>query len=39
MNTKRYIKTLEKSLGKNYPTELILINQGGKAKEQGKWIH
>lgn len=38
-NTKRYIEALEKSLGKNYPTELILVNQGGKAKEQGTWIH
>lgn len=38
-NTKRYIEGLEKSLGKNYPTELILVNQGGKAKEQGTWIH
>lgn len=38
-NTKRYIEALEKSLGKNYPAELILVNQGGKAKEQGTWIH
>ena len=38
-NTKRYIEALDKSLGKNYPTELILVNQGGKASEQGTWIH
>ena len=38
-NTKKYIEVLEKLLGKNYPTKLILVNQGGKAKEQGTWIH
>lgn len=38
-NTKRYIEALEKSLEKFSPTELIIVNQGGKAKEQGTWIH
>lgn len=38
-NTKRYIEALEKSLRENYDTKLILVNQGGKAKEQGTWIH
>lgn len=38
-NTKRYIEALEKSLEKFSPTELIIVNQAGKAKEQGTWIH
>ncbi|WP_443864303.1 KilA-N domain-containing protein [Fusobacterium ulcerans] len=38
-NTQRYVEALEKSLGKNYPTKLFIINQGGKANEQGTWIH
>lgn len=38
-NTQRYIQALEKSLGKIYPTELIIVKQGGKAIEQGTWIH
>lgn len=38
-NTKRYIEALEKSLEKISPTKLILVNQGGKANEQGTWIH
>lgn len=38
-NTQRYIQALEKSLGKIYPTELIIVKQGGKATEQGTWIH
>ena len=38
-NTKKYIEALEKSLEKFSPTELIIVNQGGKAKEQGTWIH
>lgn len=38
-NTQRYIQVLEKSLGKIYPTELIIVKQGGRANEQGTWIH
>lgn len=38
-NTQRYIEALEKALGKNYPTELMIVKQGGKANEQGTWIH
>ena len=38
-NTKRYIEALEKSLEKFSPTKLMIVNQGGKANEQGTWIH
>ena len=32
--TKRYIEALEKSLGKNYDTKLILVKQGGKSNDK-----
>lgn len=38
-NTKRYIEALEKALRENHDTELIIVKQGGKADEQGTWIH
>ena len=38
-NTKRYISALEKSLEKFSQTQLIIVKQGGKADEQGTWIH
>jgi len=38
-NTKRYIEALEKSCQKISDTKLFLVNQGGKADEQGTWIH
>ena len=38
-NTKRYIEALEKALRENHDTELIIVKQGGKANEQGTWIH
>lgn len=39
-NTKRYIDALqEKALRENHDTKLIIVNQGGKANEQGTWIH
>lgn len=37
-NTKRYIEALERTL-KSRERDLILVNQGGKATEQGTWIH
>ena len=38
-NTKRYIEALEKAYQKISDTKLIIVNQGGKANEQGTWIH
>ena len=38
-NTKRYIEALKKALRENHDTELIIVKQGGKATEQGTWIH
>ena len=38
-STKKYITALEKALWKNSITELIIVKQGGKADEQGTWIH
>lgn len=38
-NTKRYIEALKKALHENHDTELIIVKQGGKATEQGTWIH
>lgn len=39
-NTKRYIEALqEKALRENHDTQLIIVKQGGKADEQGTWIH
>ena len=37
-NTKKYIGALERSL-KSSERDLIIVNQGGKADEQGTWIH
>lgn len=37
-NTKKYIEALERSL-KSSERDLIIVNQGGKATEQGTWIH
>lgn len=37
-NTKRYIEALSRSL-KNGERDLIIVNQGGRASEQGTWIH
>lgn len=38
-NTKRYIEALEKAYRKISDTQLIIVKQGGKATEQGTWIH
>lgn len=38
-NTKRYIEALEKAYRKISDTQLIIVKQGGKANEQGTWIH
>ncbi|MEH1739769.1 MAG: KilA-N domain-containing protein [Fusobacterium varium] len=37
-NTKKYIEALERSL-KSSERDLIIVSQGGKATEQGTWIH
>ena len=37
-NTQRYIEALERSL-KSSERNLIIVKQGGKADEQGTWIH
>ncbi|MFV0578276.1 MAG: KilA-N domain-containing protein [Fusobacterium ulcerans] len=39
-NTKRYIEALEKVMGKNSTSQLVLAQKGNSSDfEQGTWIH
>lgn len=39
-NTQRYIEALEKVIGKNYPSQLMIVQKGNSREfEQGTWIH